>query len=172
MSTDQSLRTLVQLSAQIEESLILSSGEITPEIETALAVKDIQLPEKIDNYSLVMDRMKSLSEFYSQKADVFLRLSKAANGIVDRCKDNLKFAMIEMNTNELLGNDYRFKLQNAQPSTVIEDENKIPDSYKIIETITKIDKKRVAEDLKIGVPVEGARLEQSQFIRTYATKVK
>lgn len=166
MSDQKSLRELVSISTSIETALIENGGELTPEIEAALAVKDMQLPEKVDGYSLVMDRMASVADFYAQKAELFLRLSKAAESVIEKCKDNLKFAMTELKVDELQGHDFKFKLQNSAPAVIIEDESKISESYKVIKTT--IDKKKIGEDLKLGVPVEGARLERGQYVRQYA----
>lgn len=168
MSEQKTLRELVSISGAIEDALILSGGEITPELEQALAVKDMQLPEKVDGYSLVMDRMASVSEFYAEKAELFNRLSGAAKSVVSKCKDNLKFAMTEMSVTELVGNDYKFKLQNSPAAVEMLDETKIPDSYKIVKTVTSVDKKKILEDLKIGVPVDGAELRQGTHVRSYA----
>jgi Siphovirus Gp157 len=168
MSDNKTLRELVSISSAIEDALIQSGGELTPELETALAVKDMQLPEKVDGYSLVIDRMSAVSEFYAEKAELFTRLSGAAKNVVSKCKDNIKFAMTEMNVTELAGYDYKFKLQNSPASVEMLDETKVPDAYKIIKTVTTVDKKKVLEDLKIGVPVEGAELKQGTHVRSYA----
>lgn len=168
MSGQKSLRELVSISGAIEDALILSGGEITPELEQALAIKDMQLPEKVDGYNLVMDRMKSISEFYAQKAELFNRLSSAADSVISKCKDNLKFAMTEMNVTELTGYDYKFKLQASPAAAEIIDESKIAESYKVTKTITSVDKKKILEDLKIGVPVEGAVLKVGSHVRSYA----
>lgn len=163
-----SLLALVKNAAQIEEMLVFASGEITPEIEAALSMTEVQLPEKIDNYSLLMDRMESISEFYKAKAEFYLRLAKSANNVIERCESNLKTAMEALNVDELSGNDVRYRLQKSNPSCVIEDENAIDGSYLITETVTKLDKKKMLEDLKLGIPVRGARLFQRFYLRRYA----
>lgn len=168
MSGQKTLRELVMISGAIEDALIMTGGEITPDLEAMLAVKDMQLPEKIDGYNLIMDRMLSISEFYEQKAELFIRLSGAAKTVVAKCKDNLKFAMTEMQVTELVGYDYKFKLQNSPAAVEMLDEAKIPDAYKIVKTVTSVDKKKVLEDLKIGVPVDGAELRQGTHVRSYA----
>lgn len=159
---------LLAESNTLEQMLIESHGELTPEIEEMLTIKDVQLPEKIDGYAFVIDRMDSVSDFYKRKAEMFMRLSKSATSVSYKCKENLKSAMALMNVDELSGFDVRFKLVKSNPSCVIEDENKIDASYKVTETVISIDKKRIAQDLKLGVPVDGARLEQGTSLRTYA----
>lgn len=167
MSDMKSLRVLVNEVSEIENALLDNGGEITPEIEAMLSVKDIQLPQKVDNYALVIQRMDSLESFYKDRAKVFLAMAKAASSITDRCKFNLKSAMEELAVDELLGNDIKFKLVNSNPACVIEDESKIDGAYKIIETVIKTDNRRIIEDLKLGVPVAGARLERGRSLRQY-----
>jgi hypothetical protein len=114
-----------------------------------------------------MERMESISEFYKKRADDYLRLSKAASRLVDYCKDNLKYAMQELDTNELVGNDFYFKLSKTNPKCVIDDEAKIDMVYKREIKEIVVDKKAILEDLKQGLPVVGAKLEESFSLRAY-----
>jgi hypothetical protein len=165
--SNKSLMSLVDVAAELERALIESGGLITPELEQLLEVKDVHLPEKVDSHALVIDRMESIAAFYKAKAEFFLRLAKSAVNVADRCEANLKMAMQAMGADEIKGMDIRYRLVRSNPACVIEDEAKIDGGYKVTETITKVDKKRILEDLKIGVPVEGARLEQGYSLRQY-----
>lgn len=164
---NKSLVALVDETSALERALIESGGEITEEIAKLLEVRDLHLPTKVDNYALVIDRMESISTFYKMKADAYLLMAKAASGVIDRCQFNLKLAMQAMHTDELTGFDVRYRLTNSTPACIIEDETMLDAGYKITETITKIDKKRLVEDLKLGVPVDGARLEKTTALRRY-----
>lgn len=168
MSENKSLISLVHQAANLEELLIESGGEMTPEIEILLETKEINLPEKVDNYDLMIDRMDMIEKFYKEKADFYLRLAGSAAGLAKRCKDNLKLAMQTLGMQEISGFDIKFKLIPSNPSCVVDDEGVVDGSYKITETITRIDKKRIAEDLKLGVPVSGAHLERGVSLRKYA----
>jgi hypothetical protein len=162
------LKDLVIQSTQLEELLIESNGELTPDLEEMLVVKDVQIPAKVDAYADVMLRMEMLADYYKQKADVFLRMSTAASAVIDRCKDNLKGAMLQLNEPEIRGFDIRFKLVASNPSVVIQNESQIPLEYIKQEIVEKIDKKKIAENLKAGKAVSGAVLEQSFSLRKYA----
>lgn len=171
MSENQRNSTLVSLVQQVgelEQAMIESGGEITEAIEQMLVVTEINLPAKIDGYSEFIDRMDMIEEFYKEKADFYLRLAGSAAGLAKRCKDNLKLAMQTLGTQEITGFDIKFKLIPSNPSCVVDDEGVVDGSYKITETITRIDKKRIAEDLKLGVPVSGAHLERGVSLRKYA----
>lgn len=166
--SDKSLIVLAEEAAKIETALIESEGAITPELEAWLAEIDVSLPAKVENYSLLMDRMEALSDFYKSRADMLLKMSSAAMNVVGRCSENLKIAMEKMQVDEIKGIDVRYKLQNSNPKVVIENEELIPSEYTVIEQVKKIEKKRIAEDLKMGVPVNGARLEAGKSLRRYA----
>lgn len=167
-SENKSLLALVQESNELEKQLIESNGVLTPELEAALEVKEIQLPEKVDGYNAIIERFEWIKKSYKERADFFMALSKSSQSLIDRLESNIKTAMQGLNVEELEGIDYRFKLQKSPPSVVIEDEAKIDGAYKITETITKIDKKRLAEDMKLGVPVAGAKLNQGYYVRSYS----
>lgn len=170
MSDDKkSLVILAQESARIEMMLAESGGELTPQLEEMLAEIDIKLPQKVENYSLLMERMDALALHYNERASMLLKMSTAAKSVIERCKQNLKQAMINMQAEEIYGVDVRFKLQNNPPSVFIEDEKAIDGAYTVVVPQTiKIDKNRIKEDLKMGMTVKGARLEVGQSIRQYA----
>lgn len=162
-----SLIQLIDTASALERALVQSGGEVTPDIEKMLEVTDVQLPEKVDSYALVIDRMDSIERFYKTKAEMYLSLAKSAANVSSRCEANLKTAMQALGTTEIEGFDIRYVLVNSNPACVIEDESLIDGAYKITETVTKVDKKRLAEDLKLGVPVPGAKLERGQSLRRY-----
>lgn len=165
---NRSLIALAHESANLEEMIIQSNGELTPEIEAALAITGELLPPKVDNYALMIERMGMLKDFYKAKADFYSKLAKSATGVADRLKANLRYAMDTLQTREIAGLDVKFKLVANNPSCIIYDEAKVPEAYKAYETIMTIDKKRIIEDLKLGVPVTGAHLEIGTSIRQYA----
>ena len=163
----KSLVAMVDSVKSLETLLLESGGEITPEIQDQLMIKDASLPEKIDNYALVIERFKSLEDFYKQKADFVLKMAKAFGAAQDRMKDSLKAAMHTLETDELKGFDIRFKLSATKPSVVVDMPEALDTAYTTIEQVTKINKDRIRQDLELGVPVAGARLERGFALRTY-----
>ncbi len=168
MSENKSLVALAETSAQIERMLAEAGGELTPELETMLSMIDVKLPEKVENYSLLMERMDALAQFYDSRMELLSRMASAARKVVDRCEENLKVAMVKLETDEIQGIDIRFKLQNTAGKVVIPNEKELDPAYTTIESVTKIDKKRIGDDLKLGIPVRGARLEVGKSLRKYA----
>lgn len=164
----KSLVALAEQAAALETALVESGGELTPELEAMLAELDVKLPEKVDNYSMILDRMSMLSDFYIERAERLLKMSKAATLLKERLKDNIKIAMEKLGETEIQGVETKFKLVQSNPSVVIENEELIDAAYKVQEIKIKVEKKRIAEDLKLGVDVRGARLERTTSLREYA----
>lgn len=164
---NKSLISLVNEANAIEQMIIEAGGEITEAIEQALAVKDLELTEKVDGYSMVMDRFATIAEGYKEKAEFFLRLSKQCDNVQDRLKNNIKFAMQEMGKTELVGNDIKFKLTPTSGSLQITDEEMVPVEFKSEKTVTEIDKKKLKEAAAKG-EVPGAKLEPGFSLRMFA----
>lgn len=163
----KSLALIVSETAILEQKLVESGGEITPEIESYLQIKDIELPEKVDSYSIVMDRFDALEKFYKERADFFSQIAKRCKGVRERLKDNLKREMRNLNMTEIKGNEMRFVLSKTKPALVLEDETLIPRDYIKQVYVESIDKDRLKEDLAFG-PIPGAHLEESYSLRPYA----
>lgn len=148
--------------APLEQALIDSLGMVTPLIDEMIVVKDVQLPGKVDAYAAILRRGRTIHAEYL--ADLKLR-EAIANGLLktlERLEENVCLAMEELMADELSGFDTTFKLQANPPSVFIESEEAVPAEYKSTVTTTKVDKRRLAEDMKIGVPVTGARLVRTR----------
>jgi hypothetical protein len=151
----------------IEQMLIESGGELTEAIEQALAVRDLELVEKVDGYQHIIERFFSLEAHYKERAEFFARISKQCAGVQDRLKNNLKYAMQEMGTTELIGVDVKFKLTPTSGSLVIDDADMVPVEFKseVVETV--IDKKKLKDAAASG-NVPGAHVEPGFSLRMFA----
>lgn len=123
----------------------------------------------MDAYQAVLERLEIEGEYWASKAEAYAKMAKGCKGARERLKDSLKYAMKELGTDELIGHDCKFKLSNSKPKLVV-DETDLDKSYYMQVTMTVVDKKRIEEDLKIGVPVKGAKLEEVKSIRSYLNK--
>lgn len=164
---NKSLYLIVNEAMALEQQLMESGGEITPEIESALAVNQESLMEKADGYQHVIERFESLSEHYAARAEFFATIGKQCKTAAERLKNNIKFAMIEMGVDELRGQDIRFKVTPTSGTLHIDDEEMIPVEFKTEIVKTEVDKKSLKEALKSS-EIPGARLEPGFSIRTYA----
>lgn len=165
MTDNKSLMQIANTAHELEEMMLLNEGEITPEAIPLLNVIEIDLPQKVDAYYGVIERMEMLSNHHKEKANVHTKFSRSAEKIIGYLKSALHTAMESMHTSELKGNDYRFKLQNNPISIVITDESLVPDEFK--KTIYVIEKDKIKEAHLQGKIIPGVTIVQDQHLRKY-----
>ena len=164
---NKSLYLIVNEAMQIEQMLMESGGEVTPEIEMALSVNSSELANKVDGYQHIIERFNSLADHYKARAEFFKTIAGQCKTASDRLKDNIKFAMIELGVDEVKGQDMRFKLSTTSGTLVIEDAEMVPVEFKTEVITTEIDKKSLKEAaLKGDVP--GVKIEPGHSLRSYA----
>lgn len=166
------LNELVNLSMEIKRSLIENFGEIGEDSEKALAILESKLPDKADGYKFVTDDLRNEAALWKKRAQDFMAVAKKFEAHADHMENRLKEACLQMGVKELYGRDYKWQLQSAKPKVVFDDETKIPSGHLEIIQTTKIRKDGILEDLKMGVPVPGCHLEESQYIRCYLNTKK
>ena len=165
----ETLPTLVTKSQSITNQIIENGGELTPELEEQLDNVTLDVGEKIDNYNFVMERIKIEETYWKSKADQMTRIARGCKNMRDRMKTSIKEAMKAMDTKEVEGFNYRFKLTNVKPKLIV-DEAMLPVKY-TKEVIThEANKERIREDLTEGIGVRGASLEQGHALRIYPNK--
>lgn len=167
----KTLKELVLESGVIAQSLIESGGELTPDIESSLTENIAALPSKVDGCQAVLDRLENESDYWKAKADEFYAVSKTISNARERLKDYIKQTMLNNGVKELSGHDIRICLQNSKAKLIL-DESKVPEIYKRQIVSTVIDKDKISEDLKIGVPVEGASLQEVFALKSYMNKTR
>jgi hypothetical protein len=160
---------IVAQANHIERQIVEASGELSAELEAALAQVDLALAEKVDGYSAVMVRLDAAAEYWKVRADELARVARSVGAARDRIKEAVKAAMQAMGKDEVSGNEVRFNLSKVKPRLVIDDAALDP-AYKMQVTETVTDKERVRLALEEGFEVRGARLESSVSLRSYATK--
>ncbi len=159
------LRELTVLANQIELLLVDSVGEMTEEIEKAMALKEAALPDKVESYTHVIEKLKHSAQFYAKKANDLIKLSDGFDKMSDRLLNNLDQAMNELKVDELTGHDHKVKRQLNPASLVIEKPEDIPDKFKTLITETKINKEAIKIALKNGLSVPGCSLTQGYRLK-------
>jgi hypothetical protein len=142
----------------LEELLSMDGGEITPEYLALEKRAMDSIALKTDSYTWFYNKMNDeiaaaddaiarMGEFIKARMNARNRLI----GMVERCM-------------ELTGKDcfsgIFTEIKKRKPSKIvqIDDESKLPFEYCTVETVTKIDKKKISEALKNDVIVDGASL--------------
>ena len=145
--------------------------ELEPEMEEALEDalnnlgEDIEI--KLENYAKIIKNFESDIAGLKAEEERLAKKRKAMENSIKNMKQRMTEAMIQTGKVDIKGELFKFKVQ-ANPPAVVMDVNYIedvPEKYLIAQD-PKIDKKKLAEDLKAGVELEGvAHLEASASVR-------
>lgn len=87
------LYELTQEQARIEELLIEGGGELTPELEEALASNSAALADKVDGYNHIYRRLTSFAAAIKNEKDRLAGLQKTYETAARSLKDHLARAM-------------------------------------------------------------------------------
>ena len=145
------------------DTLAENQGELTPELEARMDEALQEIVSKQDGYIKVLDMLEA-SEAQARKWRDYMadRLR-----IIDNHKTRLKTALIQhlqrIGIREMQGELGKVRLMKTVKVGSV-DEALLPAKYKQIIQETRIDKRRLLEDLKAG-PVEGAEIEEVEYLK-------
>lgn len=145
--------------------------ELEPEmqeaLEDALNNLDEDIEIKLENYAKIIKNFESDIAGLKAEEERLAKKRKAMENSIKHMKERMTIAMQQTGKLDIKGELFKFKVQ-ANPPAVVMDVNYIedvPEKYLIAQD-PKIDKKKLAEDLKAGVELDGvAHLEASASVR-------
>lgn len=157
------LSNLLMDSAQLEAALLAADGEINEQIEELLAVREIKVPQKIEQYKYRIDRFRLMADYLKSQREQLAKLEKSFNSAADRIEDGLLNAMDAHELQFLDGIQYEVTIKQNPESVVIDNAEMLSTEY----TKTKIepDKTAIKKAIQSGVEVSGARLERGRKIQ-------
>jgi chromosome segregation ATPase len=145
--------------------------ELEPEMQEALEDalnnlgEDIEI--KLENYAKIIKNFESDIAGLKAEEERLAKKRKAMENSIKHMKERMTIAMQQTGKLDIKGELFKFKVQ-ANPPAVVMDVNYIedvPEKYLIAQD-PKIDRKKLAEDLKAGVELDGvAHLEASASVR-------
>lgn len=163
------LTELLELQNSVTQKLLENGGLIEGEIEKMLEITEKGLPAKIDNYSLVLDRLEQESKYFKSIADRYRDAASVLNDAHTKLKDRLKMAMLEHGLLELKGREERFALSPAKGSLEV-DETKVPEEFKKTTILVEVDKEKIREKIKEGFAVPGCEMKPNFALKRYVNK--
>ena len=142
---------------------LASRDDLDPTIlkDTLDAIQDDRR-SKLDYLATWADQLKSEIDFMSDKKkswedEITYRKNKLA-WIKQYITDVLDDAGIKRLTTD----NHLLSARNFKASTIIDNDEKLPDKFKVTETTTKPDKKAIYKALKAGEEVPGAHLKPNR----------
>ena len=142
-----------------------SGGELTPEIEEALALNEANFLVKGEAYIESVAKYKALEEAAKARKQYFDEVAKTAAKIQQRLKDSLLNAMDTFGMTKAEMGLHTVTTRKSQVCEIY-DADLVPDRFTIIEK--KVSKTAVKDALKAGEDVPGATLTESKNIQIKA----
>jgi len=145
---------------------MLEDGADEEVINDTLEGLDYEIEAKADGYAKVIRALEADAAAYKTEIDRMTDRKRTIENNIDRMKKNLQATMELTGKTKFKTDLFSFNVQNNAPSVVIDAENvnDIPIEYLVIQE-PKVDKKKIAADIKAGVDLHFAHLEQSRSLR-------
>lgn len=159
-----SLFQIEQEYINIAEQLIETQGELTPELEQALAINKDQLAVKSAGYGFVVKQANHDITAIDSEIKRLQALKKSREKMIERLEGAVKSAMELYGYEKLESNTLKISLTKST-ETIIENPDLIPRKYKTKEITYKISKADIKNDLNAGKKVKGAYLLNKKNIQ-------
>lgn len=145
---------------------LLDNPDVPMEVvEEALSSISDEFNVKADNIARFI---KDLNATATSIKEEEIRLSNRRRSFENRAnglKDYLEANMRAMNVKKVKTNFFSFNIQSNPASVEILDETLIPEKFKSVETVTKIDKKALLKAVKETGEIAGVSLKTSEGLR-------
>jgi len=168
---NESLPALVTHASELINNILENDGEISEFMEGELQVSEQALAVKVDSYKIIMEQLVLQQGYWKKKAADCAKIAKSLGGAEKALKDNIKVAMLSLDTDEMKGNSYRFKLSSSKPKLELNEEVLADKYYTRVETFVP-DKENILLGLNNGVEIPGARILEGHTLRSYVNKGK
>lgn len=170
--------TLIQLTAeaqQIEQKLIETGGELTPELEAAWKDNALAIAQKVDGYHSVLRKFAMAETALDEEIKRLTALKKTAVNAQKTIKSHLKYGM-EIAGLEKLEGTY-CKVSFSKSNSVVVDEDAVIAPYEaeiatlrsvLPDYITadfKVSKTALKSQLEKGTAIEGAAIAENYNIQ-------
>lgn len=139
--------------------------DLDPEVlhDTLDAINDA-LEDKADNIAAWIDELTNAAKRKKVKADEWKSSAKADLNRAENLKQYLIQELNYAGKKKVETDRFLLSTRNNAPSTVIDDETLIPDTFKTKKVTKSVDKTAIKEAIKLGEDVPGAHLQASQSI--------
>lgn len=138
----------------------LSEGELTPELEKALIINEIELKEKAINYGYVIKQLSHEVTAVDTEIKRLQDIKKRSEKAIERMEEAISKAM-QMYGIEKIDSSFLKLFFRKSESVEIVSITQIAPEFLTVKTTTSPDKGAIKESLKRGDVVEGAVLINS-----------
>lgn len=144
---------------------LANRDDLDPEMikDTLDSIEDT-FNSKVDNIATWIERNQMNVDWLTKKIQELRELQTTLKNKNKQLNQYLTEAIDNAGYKEVKTDNHFLKPRNYRPSVIVSDESVVPDSYKNVEQVTKIDKKLLYEDLKNGKDIDGVELKPSRKV--------
>ena len=152
--------TLYGITADMQQILQLieeNEGEMTPEIEQALAITEDQFVQKAEDYGKAILNLKAMAVAAKNEKDRLVGLQKFYENAYKRLESALSTAMQVFDHEKVENASMRLSLRHST-ATEVTDLDQVPSEFKTTKVEVVADKTAIKKAIQQGEEVPGARL--------------
>ena len=135
-------------------------GEITPEIEQALAINEESFAAKSEDYGHAILNLKGMAAAAKAEKERLAALQKFYENTCNRLDNALKTAMVATGHDKVETPTMRLSLRHTT-ATEVDDLDQLPAEYKTTKVEVVADKAAIKKAIQQGEDVPGARLVEN-----------
>ena len=159
--------TLYSITADMNAILSLiedGEGELTPELEQALAITEEQFTQKAEDYGHAILNLKAMATAAKAEKDRLASLQKFYENATKRLTDAITAAMQAFDRQKVESGTLRLSLRKST-ATEIDDLNAVPDRFKQTKVEVVAKKDEIKKAIQAGETVEGAHLVENTSLQ-------
>jgi hypothetical protein len=145
--------------AQMIASL-LETEELTPELEGMLIINQQELSQKSIDYVKVIRNKEADSDAIENEIKRLKAMKDANDRVADRMKLAVRDAMLASGIDKIESSLFKLSLRRSESVEVV-NIDQLPESLVTVKKTVSADKVKIKEQIKNGVPVEGAVLVEN-----------
>lgn len=149
----------LRLMSEIEEN----EGEITPEMEQALAINEADHAAKLEAYGQIIANYKAEAEACKAEAARLKTKADRALKAADRLKETIRFFLTVTDRRKVAAGVWSFSLRDSK-AVSITDEASLPEAYWREKVERTPDKVAIKEAIERGEEVSGAAIVVNQSL--------
>lgn len=139
--------------AQIEEN----EGELTPELEQALAINEENHAAKLEAYGNIISNYKAEAEACKAEAERLKAKAERAKKAAERLKDTIRYFLTVTDRRKVAAGLYSFSLRDSKAVNVT-DESLLPEEFWRVKTTREVAKTDIKAAIEAGQEVPGAEI--------------
>lgn len=154
------MKTLFEITQEaIELASFLEEGEFTPEMEQQLAITQSELTEKATNYGKVIKTIEGDISVIDAEIKRLQVLKSGKAKVIERMKESVSNAMQAFHVDKIESPIMKIYFRKSE-AVEVEDENLVPDEYKLSRVTVSPDKIRIKKMIQAGEMVPGCQVIQ------------